>query len=353
MHIAFVNSTRKWGGVKTWTMDYATELMARGHRVSAHVRQDVFRERLLEAGAVAHRAGFGFDFNPVSILRLMASFRKDRPDVVVCNIKKDMNIGGMAAWLLGIPVIQRVGMPRDMEDDRGVAFLLKTIRPWELCPSHSVAEGIRRYMPYFPEARIKVILNAKRPVEHITPVRPGPLRLVSTSQVNMDKGHEVVLEALESFPAGSFRYDVVGTGNYMETLRERHRAMAERGDLVWHGFSTDVAGHLAESDVFLLPSYSEGMPNALLEAMAAGLIPVARDIGGVREIWPDSLAGLMLPCKSGAEAVRGILGELLSMDRARLDELKEASLAACRTTFSLTKKIDEFERWVRDEVVGG
>jgi glycosyltransferase involved in cell wall biosynthesis len=353
MHIAFVNSTRKWGGVKTWTVDYAAELMARGHEVSAHVRQDVFLERLRDVGVDVHRAGFGFDFNPVSILSLMAAFRRNRPDVVVCNIKKDMNIGGMAAKLLGIPVVQRVGMPRDMEDDRGVAFLLRTIRPWMLCPSRTVAAGIRRYMPYFPEERIKVIHNAKRPAERITPVRPGPLRLVSTSQVNQEKGHEYVLEALESFPAGSFRYDVVGTGKYLETLRERHRDMAERGDLVWHGFSTDVAGHLAEADVFLLPSMSEGMPNALLEAMAAGLIPVARDIGGVREIWPDSLAGLMLPTESGAEAVREVLAGLLALDRPRLDELKEASLEACRSTFNLPKKIDEFERWVRDEVVGG
>lgn len=244
-------------------------------------------------------------------------------------------------------------MPRDMEDDRGMAFLLKTIRPWMLCPSRTVAAGIRRHIPYFPKERIKVIHNAKRPVERITPVRPGPLRLVSTSQVNRDKGHGVVLDALETLPAGSFRYDVVGIGNCLEALRERHRAMAERGDLVWHGFSSDVAGHLAESDVFLLPSFSEGMPNALLEAMAAGLIPVARDIGGVREIWPDSLAGLMLPTKSGAEAVREVLEGLLSMDRARLDELKETSLEACRTTFNLPRKIDEFERWVRDEVVGG
>ena len=353
MHIAFINSTRKWGGVKTWTVDYAKELLARGHRVSAFVRQDVFLDRLRDAGADARRVGFGFDFNPVSILRLMAAFVRNRPDVVVCNIKKDMNIGGMAARLLGIPVIQRVGMPRDMEDDRGVAFLLKTIRPWMLCPSHSVAEGIRHHVPYFPQERIKVIHNAKFPAERITPVRPGPLRLVSTSQVNKDKGHVMVLEALKDFPAGSFRYDIVGTGKYMETLRERYRDMEERGDLVWHGFSTDVAGHLADSDVFLLPSMSEGMPNALLEAMAAGLIPVARDIGGVREIWPDSLSGLMLPTESRDEAIRPILTRLLDMDREQLDALKETSLETCRSTFNLPKKIDEFERWVRDEVVGG
>ena len=353
MHIAFVNSTRSWGGVKTWTLDYARELMQRGHRISAFVRQDVFHDRLREEGVSARLMTFGFDFNPLSILTFMAAFRADRPDVVVCNVKKDMNIGGMAAKFLGVPVIQRVGMPRDMEDDRGVAFLLKTIRPWMLGPSHTVADGIRQHMPYFPEARIKVIHNAKHPAAAIRPVQPGPLRLISTSQVNKEKAHDQVLEALESFPAGSFRYDIVGTGSYMGTLRERFRAMEERGDVVWHGFSTDVAGLLAQSDIFLLPSRSEGMPNALLEAMAAGLIPVSRDIGGVREIWPDTLAEFLVPLRGKADEFRLRLERLFAMEPAQLDALKEASLTACRTTFNLPRKIDEFERWVRDEVIGG
>jgi glycosyltransferase involved in cell wall biosynthesis len=118
-------------------------------------------------------------------------------------------------------------------------------------------------------------------------------------------------------------------------------------------FVNSTREDLAESDVFLLPSMSEGMPDALLEAIAAELIPVARNIGSVREIWPDSLKELMLPTESRVEAVRQAMDKLLGMDRARLEELKEISLAICRSTFNLSEKVGEFERWRCDEVIGG
>ena len=351
MNIAFVNSTRKWGGVKTWTVDYAVELSARGHSVHVFGRQPEFIDKLLRQGIHAQRMDFGFDYNPLTIGRFLAAFRRHGIDLVVCNITKDMNTAGVAARLLSIPVIQRVGLPGDMLDNPRLAFLLKTVKPWMLCPSRDVADGVFRNLPYVPRERVRVIQNAKRPVDGIRPVGTGPLRLVSTSQVNEDKGHDFVLNALESFPSGTFRYDVVGTGRVFDALRERYRGLEERGDLFWHGFSTDVPAHLAEADVFLLPSLSEGMPNALLEAMAAGLIPVARDVGGVKDIWPDSLAEFLMPIDAGAGQFRDALARLAEMDKAQLEALKERSLDACRITFNLCVRVDEFEGWVRSDIL--
>ena len=318
MNIAFVNSTRKWGGVKTWTVDYAVELAARGHGVHVYGRQSEFIDKLNGLGIHAEKQNFGFDYNPLAIGRFVGAFRRHNIDLVVCNITKDMNTAGVAARLLGIPVIQRVGLPGDMLDHSRLAFLLKTVRPWMLCPSLDVAEGVFRNLPYVPRERVKVIQNAKRPVDGVRPVGEGPLRLVSTSQVNEDKGHRFVLDALATFAPGIFRYDVVGTGRAFAALRKRYRSLEERGDLVWHGFSTDVPAHLASADVFLLPSLSEGMPNALLEAMATGLIPISRDVGGVREIWPDSLAGFLMPRDAESEHFRDALARLVAMDAAQL-----------------------------------
>ena len=351
MKFAFINSTRSWGGVKTWTVDYATELLARGHEVRVYARQPEFIDKLNRAGVRAKAAPFGFDFSPVSIGRFLSAFLRHRPDVVICNVGKDMNTAGLAARLLSIPVIQRVGMPRDMQPNPKLNFLLRTIRPWMLCPSQSVADGIFAHLPFVPASRVKVIRNAKRPRPDIRPVGPGPLRLISTSQVNRDKGHRFVLDALETLPAGAFQYHVVGTGKELENLQRRHKGLEERGDLVWHGFSDDVAGHLAGADVFLLPSRSEGMPNALLEAMAAGLIPVSRDIGGVREIWPQALDEFLMPNEAGADEFRAALDSLSRMEPARLDALKRISLEACRSTFSLTDRIDDFEAWVRGTIL--
>ncbi|BCS88041.1 glycosyl transferase [Pseudodesulfovibrio sediminis] len=352
MHIAFINSTRSWGGVKTWTVDYATELVARDHGVTVFARQSEFIATLKDRGIDARQANFGFDFNPLTIGRFIAAFLRTRPDIVICNINKDMNTAGVAARLLGIPVVQRVGMPRDMESNSRVTFLIKLLKPWFLCPSHSVANGVRTHLPFVPEDRIKVIHNAKKPVDAIRPVQSGPLQLISTSQVNKDKHHQNVLDALETLPPDSFQYHIVGTGKLVESLREQHRKLEKRGSLVWHGFTTDVQAHLRNADVFLLPSNSEGMPNALLEAMAMGLIPVSRDIGGVSEIWPDSLAHLMVPPSAGHEEFRNTIDSLLKLDNDALNALKGLSLNACRTTFNLPTKIDEFERWVEDNLLG-
>ncbi|MBG0789068.1 MAG: glycosyltransferase [Desulfovibrionaceae bacterium] len=351
MNIAFVNSTRKWGGVKTWTVDYSAELAARGHGVHVYGRQREFVDKLKGLGIPAERADFGFDYNPLAIGRFALAFRRHGIDLVVCNITKDMNTAGVAARLLRIPVIQRVGLAGDMLDHPRLAFLLKAVRPWMLCPSREVAEGVFRNLPYVPRERVKVIRNAKRPVDAIRPTGPKPLMLVSTSQVNEDKGHRFVLEALTDFEPGVFQYHVVGTGRALDGLREQYRALEERGDLVWHGFSTDVAAHLAGADVFLLPSMSEGMPNSLLEAMAAGLVPVARDVGGVKEIWPDSLAGYLMPRKAGAGEFREVLAALAAMGAAQVDELKALSLDACRIGFSLTDRVDDFEAWVGSEIL--
>jgi glycosyltransferase involved in cell wall biosynthesis len=351
VNIAFVNSTRKWGGVKTWTVDYAVELSARGHGVHVYGRQSEFVDKLNGLGIHAEKMDFGFDYNPLTIGRFVGAFRRGLIDLVVCNITKDMNTAGVAARLLGIPVIQRVGLPGDMLNHPRLTFLLKVVRPWMLCPSRDVAEGVLRNLPYIPSERVKVIHNAKRPVDSVHPVGTGPLRLVSTSQVNEDKGHRVVLDALETFAPGTFQYDVVGTGRAFEELRDRYRPLEERGDLVWHGFSTDVPAHLASADVFLLPSMSEGMPNALLEAMAAGLIPVSRDVGGVREIWPDSLAEYLMPRDAGSQEFRDALARLAAMDAGQLDDLKARSLDACRTGFNLLERVDDFERWVRSVIL--
>jgi len=351
MNIVFVNSTRKWGGVKTWTVDYATWLKDHGHTVRVYGRQPEFVDKLKRVGVDAFRMDFGFDYNPVTIARFLKDFFINRPDVVIGNITKEMNTAGVAARFLGIPNIQRIGLPADMNYSPRLKMLHKITRPWFLCPSQSVHNGLLKHLPYIEPERVKIIQNAKHPVEGVKPLGDGPLLLVSTSQVNADKGHEQVLEALTGIPQGKVEYHIVGTGKLEQQLREKYAALEQAGTVVWHGFSTDVADHLAKADVFLLPSMREGMPNALLEAMAAGLAPVSRRVGGVPDIWPESLSRFLLPVDAGVQEFREVLDELLVMSPDELIAMKEASLTACRDNFNLDKNIQAFVDWVQKDIL--
>jgi glycosyltransferase involved in cell wall biosynthesis len=95
---------------------------------------------------------------------------------------------------------------------------------------------------------------------------------------------------------------VVGSGEREAELR----ALAERlgvGDRVlWMGWRRDLPEIYGALDALALPSHDEGTPVAVLEALAAGLPVVARDVGGVGEVLAEVGAGTVLPREAGAEA---------------------------------------------------
>ncbi|GAA3607320.1 glycosyltransferase family 4 protein [Microlunatus ginsengisoli] len=84
------------------------------------------------------------------------------------------------------------------------------------------------------------------------------------------------------------------------------------------GWCDDVRPYYSAADIFALPSYREGLPNALLEASACGLACVATDINGCNEVVADAETGLLIPVRDSA-ALASALERLLDVDlRARL-----------------------------------
>jgi glycosyltransferase involved in cell wall biosynthesis len=111
------------------------------------------------------------------------------------------------------------------------------------------------------------------------------------------------------------------------------------------GFRSDIPELLAVSDLFVLPSYSEGLPVSVLEAMAAGVPVIVTDVGGVREVAEDSANALIVPpaspsaltekitfCMNNPAAMENIVG------RARKDVVNafdiKTMLASYRTLYS-------------------
>lgn len=291
MNVCFVNSTRKWGGVKSWTLDVAHGLGQRGHDVLLVGRLGPFIEKAKDMGLDALPVFFGPDFNPVRILDFLRLFRSRNVDVLVVNVGKDMRTAGIAAKILGIPVVHRVGLAGDMENTFKVRTLHRWIRPRILVPCEQIKTGLLQALPYLQPQEITVIVTGKEPAPTPPNQIHSPLRFISTSQLNPDKGHAQALQALAVLKKNgyAFEYHIVGTGRSMDELKQMVSHLDLDDRVVWHGFQKDVRALLRHADVFLLPSHSEGMPNSLLEAMAEGLICVARNVGGVAEVWPEGV----------------------------------------------------------------
>lgn len=99
---------------------------------------------------------------------------------------------------------------------------------------------------------------------------------------------------------------------YRQRLRERVAELDLEGRVLFTGFRDDVPEILDELAVSVLPSLTEGMPNAVLESMAAGVPVVASRVGGVPEIVDDGVTGLLVPAADPlalAEAILRVLDE--------------------------------------------
>src|SRR5207249_10181162 len=126
------------------------------------------------------------------------------------------------------------------------------------------------------------------------------------------KGHRVLLDAaaLLSSQHPNLHVAIAGRGELAAALAEQARELGFAGRLHLLGLRSDIPNLLAAADVFVLPSLSEGLPLALLEAMFAGCPIVASDVGEIRTVLANGDAGMLVPpgdAPALAAALRGLL----------------------------------------------
>lgn len=351
MNIAFVNATIRWGGVKTWTLDFGECLAGKGHAVRIYGRQPEFVEAARRRVGHGERVDFGADLNPSAIRRFCRAFRENAIDVVIVNIEKDLATAGAAARLLGIPVVQRIGLPTDIPCRLKTRLLHAWIRPRFLCPCRYIAAGFLHSLPYLRESDVRVVLNGKKPAAPAPAGRARtPRRFVCTQQLSRDKGHAVLLRAFAELrarrPDLAFEAHVHGTGREEASLKALCRQLGLDDSVRWHGFSASVQETLPTNDIFLLASFSEGLPNTLLEGMAAGLLPLCRDVGGVREVLSAELLPWMLPFDADEHAFCAAMTAALELSDDALLALGREAQAQRACCFDLESRADELAAWL-------
>jgi glycosyltransferase involved in cell wall biosynthesis len=210
-------------------------------------------------------------------------------------------------------------------------------------------------------ARARVIASAAdpnvfRPPVPI-PVRDGQLVVVTVGALRWVKGYEYALAAIARLAAAGVpvRYEIVGAEpRARDEQGERDRILATvrdsgLGDRVeLHGqlSEANVVRLLQQADVFLQASLSEGMPTAVLEAMACGLPVVATDVGGTSEVLTDGVEGVLVPPRDPRAAADAI--EALHADPDRRRTMGEAARARVEARWTLERQLDGFESLYRE-----
>lgn len=149
------------------------------------------------------------------------------------------------------------------------------------------------------------------------------LVILCAGRLSFEKGHADLLEAIAIVRSDAsvpeFRLVLVGDGPEKGRIAEQARRLGIEHIVLMTGHQPDMRAYYAIATLLVLPSHTEGSPNVVLEAMAAGVPIAATAVGGVPEILEHEHTGLLVPARQPAamaEAIRRLLGD--GMLRAQL-----------------------------------
>lgn len=169
-----------------------------------------------------------------------------------------------------------------------------------------------------PNGRDIEQFSSAEPAEDILSIGPSDGKIVGTvGRLIERKGHQDLLTAWVNIKK---EYDdvhlvIVGEGPERENLEERAQKLGIEDSVHLIGTRTDIPAVLAAFDIFVFPSHFEGLPGALIEAMAAGLPIVATDVDGNSELIEHSTSGLLVSVKEPIQLKEETMTLLSNNDR--------------------------------------
>jgi len=292
------------------------------YRVSSHMPKDKVCQRVLafrdgplsrmfqEAGMDVSILGMG----PMGLARLFLELWKYRPDVLHTHLYPCNQVGRCVGLFFPGCLVLSADRCVDVYTGPLYGFLDRLTIHWgvgTLVNSQSVKTFLvltRR----LPVDRIRVIENGVKMVSRIGRVRKENgkvLRLLCVARLAPQKGVHILLRALASPSVRSTPWNlkVVGEGTHRPYLVKLSQELKIADRVLWLGEIRDWSHPAAESDLLVLPSFFEGLPNVLIEAMARGLPVIASDVGGSSDVVQPDLTGWLVESGNVAGLSRAIL----------------------------------------------
>ncbi len=311
-----------------------------------------FLEEASRSGIPIHCIREGFRFDPRMIRSLRTLVAQVNPDFIQTHHAKSHFLVRMSGvWKKHPWIAFHHGHTRGAArlkiyhglDRWSLRTAAQVVAVSGTCAQQLVSFGVR-------SDRITVIHNAVEPgmaCDRLPPDRMRALKeslgvpadakvVLAVGRLSEEKAHTDLVAAIASLrklqPAAVFRLVILGEGDQRQRIEETIRSTGTQDVVMLTGHVRDVTPYYQISDVMAISSLSEGSPNVLLEAMAAGLPVVATAVGGIPEMITDQEHAILVPPRD-TTAMANALDVVLS-DRKKADRLAFAAYQLATTRYS-------------------
>lgn len=248
--------------------------------------------------------------------KLHRIWKREKPDLVLSCVGKNNFMTIVSTMFTGTkPVVSVVGEAKEEYPNKLMKTLANILFPF----ASGVILQTERSRAFFSKRVLKtavILPNSLNPL-FLRPRFQGERekRIVSVGRLDANKNHEMMIRAFAGLSSKYPEYTltVYGEGELREYLQELILSLGLSDKIMLPGVIPNVAEKIERASLFLLTSYSEGVSNALIEAMALGLPVIATDVpsGGTVELIRHGENGWIIPT-GDQKALEAAMDTLLS-----------------------------------------
>ena len=372
--ILFAITKSVWGGAGKYVYDLAVNLPTDRFDVAVVAgpacRQaggtGILFEKLREAGIrtisvpeLARDIRIGKELR--SFRALLRLFKQEQPDIIHLNSSKVGGLGALAARIEAFRLHKKI---RVMFTVHGWGFLEDRPLWWRipvflaswastLFQDTVILINKRDYVAaqkFIPRRKLALIPNGYVPRTSIPAgqarrffserlgkqISPDTVVIGTIAELTKNKGLKYLIDAINQI---KFKTIIIGEGEERAHLEQQIHDLHLENTVLLLGFIPDAAQYLSGMDIFVLPSVKEGLPYAIIEAVAAQVPVIASNIGGIPDLISHNENGILIPPKNIVALAEAI--EHLAKNKEERIALGKRGAHTIKTKFSLRAMLEK------------
>jgi len=298
---------------------------------------------------------FGWISSLAALFRLTRYLVKVRPTIVHSFLFRANIISRIAAFLARVPII--ISSVRVMGGEKDYYHRIEKVTSFMVDHYVTVSDSVKEHLIHKANilpGKITTIYNGVSPngkksrgecsASGHFGLGPHDRVVLSVGRLHRQKGYDCLIRATATVKreVSTVKVLIVGEGEGENDLKNLVKSLDLSKEVIFTGLCLDVGKLYNFTSLFVLPSLWEGMPNAVLEAMAAAKPVVATRVGGVPELVVDGETGILVPPEN-PEALARAIADLLQ-NREQANRMGSAGRIRVQEHFSLTEMVAKTDR---------